>query len=65
MEDFELVRRLKRMGKIKIVQVPAITSGRRWEEVGIWRTTVINQIVIFLYYMGVSPDTLHKMYHRE
>ena len=63
MEDFELVRRLKRMGKIKIVQVPAITSGRRWEEVGIWRTTVINQIVIFLYYLGVSPDTLYKMYH--
>ncbi len=63
MEDFELVRRLKRMGKIKIVQVPAITSGRRWEEVGIWRTTVINQIVIILYYLGVSPNTLYKMYH--
>ncbi len=64
MEDFELVRRLKRMGKIKVVQVPAITSGRRWEEVGIWRTTVINQIVIFLYYLGVSTDTLYKIYHR-
>ncbi len=63
MEDFELVRRLKRMGKIKIVQVPAITSGRRWEESGIWRTTLINQIVIILYYLGVSPDILYKMYH--
>lgn len=43
MEDFELMRRLRKQGKIAIAPAAVITSGRRWQKLGLWRTTLINQ----------------------
>ena len=60
MEDFEFVRRLRRRGRIRIVSLPVTTSGRRWQELGPWRTTWINQKVILGYYLGVSPERLAR-----
>jgi len=65
MEDFELIRRLKRIGKIAIVPVPVITSARRWLKKGIFKTTLINQIVIMAYLLGVSPERIRSWYHQE
>jgi hypothetical protein len=62
MEDFELVRRLKRKGRIKILPLAAITSPRRWEKLGILRTTVINQAIIIGYLLGLSPHKLAEWY---
>jgi hypothetical protein len=62
MEDFELVRRPPRLGKIAIVAAPATTSARRWEQLGPWRTTGINQQVILGHHLGVSPQTLSRWY---
>jgi rSAM/selenodomain-associated transferase 2/rSAM/selenodomain-associated transferase 1 len=39
MEDFELVRRLRRQGRSVTAPVPVLTSGRRWENLGIVRVT--------------------------
>ncbi|HUT93907.1 MAG TPA: TIGR04283 family arsenosugar biosynthesis glycosyltransferase [Thermoguttaceae bacterium] len=63
MEDFEFIRRLRRVGRIQITSLPATTSGRRWRELGPWRTTWINQKVIFGYCVGVSPQRLAQWYH--
>ncbi|MBW4643239.1 MAG: TIGR04283 family arsenosugar biosynthesis glycosyltransferase [Goleter apudmare HA4340-LM2] len=65
MEDFELIRRLKRIGKITIIDVPVVTSARRWLKKGIWQTTLINQIVIIAYLLGVSPQRIRSWYRRE
>lgn len=65
MEDFEFVRRLRRRGRIWIASLPVITSGRRWRELGIWRTTWINQRVILGYCLGVSPERLAAWYARR
>lgn len=62
MEDFALVRQLQKRGKIAIVPVPVITSGRRWQNVGILKTTLINQIVIIGYFLGIPPSTLAQWY---
>lgn len=62
MEDFELVRTLRQLGKIAIVPTPVLTSGRRWQKFGVWRTTIVNQIVIFAYLLGVSPQQIHAWY---
>jgi rSAM/selenodomain-associated transferase 2 len=62
MEDFELVRRLQRCGRIEIVSQPALTSARRWQQLGVIKTTAINQIVIIAYFLGVSPDRLAFWY---
>jgi len=62
MEDFELVRRLRRLGPIEIVAAPVITSARRWQTLGVWRTTWINQKIVLGYYLGVSPEQPARWY---
>ncbi len=65
MEDFELIRRLRRIGKIVILPAPVITSARRWLQKGIVRTTMLNQIVIIAYFLGVSPKRLRNWYRQS
>jgi len=65
MEDFELMRRLKRLGYIAIVPVPVITSARRWLKKGVVKTTLINQIVILGYLLGVKPHKLVRWYRHQ
>jgi rSAM/selenodomain-associated transferase 2 len=65
MEDFELMRRLKRLGRIAIVSAPVITSGRRWQKLGVVKTTLINQLVITGYFLGVPPAELLRWYRRK
>lgn len=65
MEDFELIRRLKRIGRIVIIPTPVITSARRWLQKGVFKTTLLNQIVIIAYLLGVSPERIHRWYQRE
>ncbi|NEP06288.1 MAG: glycosyltransferase family 2 protein [Okeania sp. SIO2G4] len=62
MEDFELIRQLKKRGQIAIIPSPVFTSGRRWQKLGILKTTFINQIVIIAYLLGVSPKRLARLY---
>lgn len=62
MEDFELIQRLKKRGKIGIVAAAVTTSGRRWQKLGVWKTTLINQLVIIGYYLQVSPQILKQFY---
>jgi rSAM/selenodomain-associated transferase 2 len=62
MEDFELVQRLKRIGKIAIASAAVITSNRRWSKLGVWQTTFINQLIILGYYLKIPPEQLSKFY---
>ncbi len=62
MEDFVFVRSLSKRGKITIVPASVTTSARRWEQQGIFKTTIINQIMILGYYLGISPDRLKQWY---
>ncbi|MCC5625627.1 TIGR04283 family arsenosugar biosynthesis glycosyltransferase [Nostoc sp. CHAB 5715] len=65
MEDFELIRRLKRIGRIVIIPTPVVTSARRWLQKGVFKTTLLNQIVIIAYLLGVSPERICRWYRRE
>lgn len=65
MEDFILVRRLKRKGKILIVPAAVVTSPRRWLNLGIFKTWLINQLIIIAYYLGIPPERLTRLYRRE
>ena len=62
MEDFALVRRLRKLGRLVILDERAITSGRRWRNLGLVRTTLINQAIIVGYHLGVSPARLTRWY---
>jgi rSAM/selenodomain-associated transferase 2 len=65
MEDFVLVDRLRKRGCIAIVPVAVVTSARRWQALGVWRTTVINQAIVWGYWCGVKPDRLARWYRRQ
>jgi hypothetical protein len=62
MEDSEIVRRLRKHGRVVTASAAAITSGRRWHRLGLFRTTLINKLVILGYLCGVSPDRLAAFY---
>ncbi len=66
MEDVELMRRIKKRGdEIFILRDRVKTSARRWEKEGIFYTTLRNQVLVSLYYLGVRPDKLAKYYRRH
>lgn len=62
MEDYEFCQRLRRHGKIAITPEAVTTSDRRWRELGILRTTLLNQLYITAYRLGVSPERLARWY---
>lgn len=63
MEDFEFVQRLKRQGRIAIAPAAVLTSSRRWQKLGVFKTTLINQLVILGYHLGVPPRQLRRLYN--
>ncbi len=64
MEDFVFIQKMKKKGKIITLPERAMTSARRWQNVGIVRTTCINQLIVCGYSLGLSSATLAKWYQR-
>jgi rSAM/selenodomain-associated transferase 2/rSAM/selenodomain-associated transferase 1 len=64
MEDFELVGRLRRRGRIVTLNEPALTSARRWKRLGIFRTTLINQIMIAGFICKIPMHRLERFYRK-
>lgn len=63
MEDIEFSSRLRRSGRIALLDPPIATSTRRHAIRGPWKTTLTNAALIFLYHLGVSPARLHGWYY--
>lgn len=61
-EDLYLVRLLARKGRIALAPVAAVTSGRRWQRLGVLRTTIINTIIGAGCLAGVAPGRLAPLY---
>ena len=62
MEDIALSKKLKRQHKPACVKERVITSGRRWERRGVWRTILLMWLLRLLFSCGVSPRFLAAMY---
>ncbi|HEY7165779.1 MAG TPA: TIGR04283 family arsenosugar biosynthesis glycosyltransferase [Candidatus Binatia bacterium] len=62
MEDIALSRAMKRTGRIACLESCAITSARRWEAEGAWKTILKMWILKTLYLSGVSPLRLKRYY---
>jgi rSAM/selenodomain-associated transferase 2 len=65
MEDVEICKRLRKKYKPSVIDVTVITSSRRWEEQGIFKTIVLMWYLRGAYFLGVSPNFLVKQYYRE
>lgn len=64
MEDIALSRKLKRLSRPVCIARPAVTSGRRWDECGLWRTIVLMWRLRLAYYLGAEPAQLALTYGR-
>ena len=62
MEDIELSRRLRAMGPPVCLRERVLTSGRRWETNGVWRTILLMWRLRWRYWRGESPESLAKAY---
>jgi rSAM/selenodomain-associated transferase 2/rSAM/selenodomain-associated transferase 1 len=65
LEEVELCRRLHLRGRIRLAPSAIRTSARRWQKLGIGRTTLTNQLCLAGYYLGVSPERLARWYRGE
>lgn len=62
MEDVELSRRLKRLGRPACLRAKVRTSGRRWEARGVWRTVFLMWRLRWRYWRGEPAARLAKAY---
>ena len=62
MEDIAFCRRLKKRGKVACLRSRVMTSARRWEKEGVWRTILKMWALRSLFLMGVSPFRLKRFY---
>jgi uncharacterized protein len=62
MEDVEFSRRLRRAGRVKLLDPPLWSPPRRR---GTWSTAIRNSALMCLFYLGIEPRTLHRWYYRR
>jgi rSAM/selenodomain-associated transferase 2 len=62
MEDIAFSRALRRAGKVACLKSRVITSARRWETEGMWKTILKMWTLKSLYVLGVSPFRLKRYY---
>lgn len=62
MEDIEMSKRLLRLSRPVCLRARVVTSGRRWESRGVWRTLLLMWRLRFAYWRGAAPDQLAELY---
>lgn len=62
MEDIEMSKKLKRIGRPLCVNAKVLTSARRWERKGVLKTILLMWWLRLANWMGVSPKTLESWY---
>lgn len=63
MEDVDLVRRIGR-NNLALLEAEAITSAARYRRDGWWLRPLRNLTCLSLYFAGLSPQTLRRLYGR-
>lgn len=61
-EDLHLAREMARRGRVVIAPAAAVTSARRWKQLGPLRTTLVNTLIAVGCLAGVSPHLLAPLY---
>ena len=63
MEDVAISKLLRRKSTPNWITQPVIASSRRWEQKGILRTVLLMWWLRLLYFMGVNPAHLQRIYY--
>lgn len=62
MEDLEIVRSLRRVGRFVLLPGTVTTSARRHRQMGLGKTLLLMGAIRTLYAAGMPPDRLHRLY---
>jgi rSAM/selenodomain-associated transferase 2 len=62
MEDIELCRRIKKISAPACLRQRVISSGRRWQQHGVWRTIWLMWRLRLAYFLGAGPHDLAVRY---
>lgn len=65
MEDIALSRALLRLSRPACLRERVITSGRRWERQGVWRTIALMWRMRLAYFLGADPARLATRYRPD
>ncbi len=59
MEDYDLIQRFKKHGRIYLTSASVISSSRRWNKQGLWRTTLLHILLVLGWHLGISPERMN------
>lgn len=62
LEDLDFAMRLRRSGRTVLIASPVTTAARRFLEQGVTRTVSTNWLIWLLFFCGVSPHRLARLY---
>lgn len=65
MEDYVFAKKSRKFGRLCLLPASARTSGRRWERLGFIRTTLVNQLMILGYRVGIADAKLARFYRGQ
>jgi rSAM/selenodomain-associated transferase 2 len=64
MEDQEIISRIRKHAKFKLLKGKVTTSARKYRENGVYKLQGIFFLIYFLYQLGVPQEKLLKLYKR-
>ena len=62
MEDIAFCKRARRLARPACLRERVLTSARRWEKHGVWRTIFLMWQLRLAYFLGADPDALALRY---
>jgi rSAM/selenodomain-associated transferase 2 len=62
LEDLDFALRLRRLGRTELIRSPVTTAARRFVQQGVVRTVATNWLIWLLFFCGVSPHRLARLY---
>lgn len=62
MEDIAFCSRARRLARPACLRQRVLTSARRWEQHGIWRTILLMWRLRLAYFLGADPERLARQY---
>lgn len=64
MEDISLCDKLKKIKPPICLNAQVVSSGRRWEQFGVFKTVLLMWNIRIRYFLGENPETLSVLYSR-
>ena len=65
MEDFDFIRRARKLTKFKLLNKSVIVSARKYEKNSYLTIQLANLSAFLMFYFGVSPQKIKDMYNRR